>query len=81
MFLITTVETYRVDSENEAVKLIEEAKADKNYVLDKYMNEYKEQKAKGEVVDQYWKVTLKKTFNNIKEPEYNIKVTYEVDEE
>ena len=77
-YLIQTVETYRVDSEKEAVTLIEEAKADNNYILAKYTNEHKEVKAKGEVVDEYYKVTLSKLFNNIKEPDTNYTITYEV---
>ena len=35
-YLITVTETYRVDTETEAAKIIEEAKVDGKYVLSKY---------------------------------------------
>lgn len=79
-YLISVVETYRVDNEKEATAAIEEAKKDTTYVLSKYTSEHKEVKAKGEVVDEYYKVTLTKLFNNIKEPDTNIEVVYEVEE-
>ena len=65
-YLVSTVETYRVDTETEAVAAIEEAEQDNSYILSKYTNEHKEQKSKGEVVDEYWKLTLTKFFNDIK---------------
>ena len=71
-FLVSTVETYRVDSD-------EEAKHSSMFELGKYSSEYKERKAKGEVIDSYYKVTLTKTFNDIKEPSQHIKVDYDVD--
>lgn len=79
-YLVSVVETYRVDNEKEATTAIEEAKKDTTYVLSKYTSEHKEVKAKGEVVDEYYKVTLTKLFNNIKEPDTNIEVVYEVEE-
>lgn len=79
-YLIQVVETYRVDNEKEAAAAIEQAKTDPSYILSKYTSEHKEVKAKGEVVDEYYKVTLSKLFNNIKEPDTNVEVTYEVDE-
>ena len=79
-YLVSVVETYRVDNEKEATAAIEEAKKDTTYVLSKYTSEHKEVKAKGEIVDEYYKVTLTKLFNNIKEPDTNIEVVYEVEE-
>ena len=78
-YLISTIETYRVDTEEEATKAIEEAKNDKTYVLGKYTNEHKERKSKGEVIDEYWKLSLTKLFNDIKEPESIVTVEYEVE--
>ena len=78
-FLINTTETYRVDSDEEAKKLIEEAKVNSMFELGKYSSEYKEKRSKGEIIDSYYKVTLVKTFNDIKEPEQYIKITYDVD--
>lgn len=77
-YLITTTEVYRVDTAIEAQKLIDDAKNDNRFVLSKYTNEYKERKAKGEIIDEYYKVTLVKTFTDIREPETQVKITYEV---
>lgn len=77
-YLITTTEIYRVDTAIEAQKLIDEAKNDNRFTLSKYTNEYKERKAKGEIIDEYYKVTLVKTFTDIKEPETQVKIIYEV---
>ena len=76
-YLISTTEVYRVDSEAEAKELIEQAKVAPEYGLAKYTSEYKERKQKGEVVDEYYKVTLVKKFNNEKEPEADINIIYE----
>lgn len=78
-YLISTVETYRVDNENEATQTIEQAKQDSSYALGKYTNEHKERKLKGEVVDEYWKLTLTKLFNDIKDPDTIVNVDYEVE--
>jgi hypothetical protein len=78
-YLVSTVETYRVDTEAEATKAIEEAKNDDSYILGKYTNEHKERKSKGEIVDEYWKLSLTKLFNDIKEPISTVNVEYEVE--
>ena len=78
-YLVSTTETYRVDTENEATKAIEEAKQDGSYVLGKYTSEHKERKSKGEVIDEYWKLTLTKLFNDIKEADTPVTVSYKID--
>jgi hypothetical protein len=75
-FLISTVETYRVDSESEVASMIETAKKDNKFILSKYQSEKKEVKAKGEVVDEYFKVQLTKIFNDIKEPDCTVDIVY-----
>ena len=77
-YLITTTEVYRFSSEDEATNFIEEAKKESGYLLTKQAFEYKEKKTKGEVTDYYWKVTLVKGFNDIKEPTTDVDVKYEV---
>lgn len=77
-YLISTTEVYRIDTEAEATRAIEEAKADDSYILGKYTSEHKERKSKGEVVDEYWKLTLTKLFNDIKAPDAYVQVDYEV---
>ena len=79
-YLIKAVEQYRVDSEAEAKKLIEEAKADRNYTLSKYSSEYKWTKAKGEIVDEWFRVILTKEFNTEKEPNCTVDITYDIEE-
>lgn len=78
-YLVRVMETYRVDTEAEATALISQAKNDETYILDKYTNEHKDVKSKGEVVDEYYKVTLTKVFNNIKEPDTDVTISYEVE--
>lgn len=80
-YLIQTVETYRVDKEDEAKRMIEEAKSDNHFILKKYSSEYKERKQKGEVIDTYYKVTLTKAFTDEKEPEFRTEISYANDVE
>ena len=75
-YLIQTVETYRVDKEDEAKRMIEEAKSDNHFILKKYSSEYKEKKQKGDVIDTYYKVTLTKAFTDEKEPEFRTEISY-----
>lgn len=78
-YLLTTTEVYRVESENEAKKMIEEAKEDNHFILKKYTSEYKEKKQKGEVIDTYWKVSLVKIFTDEKDPQFRTIVSYASD--
>lgn len=78
-YLIQTTEVYRADSEAEAQGVITEAKQADEYTLTKYSSEKKEIKAKGEVIEEYYKVSLTKTFTDIKEPTYVATVNYEVE--
>lgn len=78
-YLIKTTEQYRVGSEAEAKKLIESAKADKAYTLNKYSSEYKCAKSKGEIIDEWFRVILVKEFNTEKEPDCSVDVTYTVE--
>lgn len=66
-YLVSTVETYRVDTEAEAQEFIEQLKRDKGEVL-KHSIEYKEQKAKGEVIQDWYRLTVKRRYNDEKEP-------------
>ena len=75
-YLISTTEIYRADSETEAVQLIEDAKKDNHFILSKYSSQFKERKQKGEVVDSWYQVSLKKAFTDEKEPEFSTHITY-----
>lgn len=77
-YLITATEVYRVSTQSEVDSIIEKAKKDDSFQLVKYNCEYKERKAKGEVIDDWYKLTLIKSFNDEKDPERYVEVTYEV---
>ena len=77
-YLITTTETYRVDSEQEVEAILEDAKNDSNYTLVKYSSQYKERKMQGEVVDYWYRLTLTKAFTDEKEPDRDVQITYGV---
>lgn len=78
-FLLKTVETYRVANDREAQVLINEAKNDKRFELVKSTSEKKCTKAKGEVIDEWIRVTLTKAFTSEKEPDATVSVNYTVD--
>lgn len=75
-YLITTTETYRVDSEPEVTKIIDEAKNSNKYELVKYSSTVKETKQKGEVIDSWFRLTLTKQFCSEKEPSGSTQVVY-----
>lgn len=74
MFLIETTEIYRVDSEDSARDLIEQAK--RMHTVKKYNCMYKELKAKGEVVDSWYRVSITKSWDSEKEPCGSTRVSY-----
>jgi len=76
-YLTQVTETYRVDSEADATAMIEEAKKDSNFVLSKYSCIHKERKAKGEIVDEWFRLILVKDFNDEKEPTDFVTISYE----
>lgn len=80
IYLTEITESYRVDTEGEAANLIEAAKNDKVSSLKKYTSEHKERKSKGEIVDEWFKVTLVKVFNDEKDATTPISITYEVED-
>lgn len=74
-YLINRVDTFRVDSEKEAKDFVEEIKHGSGELV-KHSIEYKEQKQKGEVVQSWYRLTVKTVYNDEKEPfssfgEYN----------
>lgn len=77
-YLLKTTEEHRADSELEAAELINAAKADGRYVLSKYSSVHKEKKQKGEIVDEYFIVTLVKVFDDPKEPCGEASVEYKI---
>lgn len=76
-YLISTTEVYRADTEEEAEALISEAKNDGSYELKKYNCAYKDQKQKGEVIQEWYQVSLLKSFTDEKEPDKMTNISYE----
>lgn len=77
--LISVTEVYRVDNEDQAAKLIEEAKNSNQYILSKYSSVHKERKQKGEVIDEWYRLTLTKVFDDEKEPISSVEVIYDTE--
>jgi hypothetical protein len=78
VYLCSTVETYRADYEHEADELINMPRESRIYDLKKSNVQKKEIKAKGEVVDEFFLVSLTKNIQDPKNPEVNVKLNYEV---
>lgn len=76
-YLVSTTEAYRVDDEASATSLIEKAKHDSMYELAKYSSVKKEKKQKGEIIDEWYQVSLTKKFNDEKDPISVVNIKYE----
>ncbi len=81
IYLIKTTEQYRCSNEEEAAKLIEDAKNATEYEVTKHSTEVKTLKQKGEIVDEWQRVTITKIFSEEKEPYGNLMPKYKVPEE
>jgi hypothetical protein len=78
VYLCSVVENYRADYEHEADELINAARESKLYDLKKSNVQKKEVKAKGEIVDEFFLVSLTKNIQDPKNPEVNVELNYEV---
>lgn len=67
-YLIRTTEVYRTDSEKEARDLVEEEKKSSVCEVIKSTIETRVAKQKGEIVDEWRRVTITKVFDEEKEP-------------
>lgn len=76
VYLVQVTETYRVDTEDQVIKMIDEAKEDRRFTLIKHASQYKERKAKGEVIDAWYKVSLTKQFCDERDPECSTEIEY-----
>lgn len=74
--LISVVETYRVDSEDEVARVIKEAKEDDSFELTKHSSVKKERKQKGEIIDAWYRLSLTKVFDDEKEPISEVTAEY-----
>lgn len=65
---LKATEEFRAYTEEEAIKALEDARAAQDtegYILGANGYKYKTKKAKGEVVDEAWVVTLTKIYNEV----------------
>ncbi len=77
-YLINDVTTYRVATVAEVEQLHNELLEDNRFQLTSFSYTTKYIKVKGEVVEEYQLVKAKKVFNEEKEPDTEIEVSYEV---
>lgn len=77
-YLVNVVETYRVPTVADVESLHTEMKNDSHFTLASFSYKTKQIKQKGEVIDEYQLVQVKKLFNNEKEPDAEIVLNYEV---
>mgnify|MGYP003295767764 CR=1 FL=1 len=77
-YLVNTTEVYRVDTIEAVEALQEEVKADGRYELASFSYKAKNKKLKGEIIDEWYQVTVKKLFNDEKDPYTTVNVEYEV---
>ena len=78
-YLINSVDTYRVATVEDVKRLHEELKANPNFTLASFSYKTKTVKQKGEIIDEYQLVSVKKIFNDEKDPMTFIEIQYEVD--
>lgn len=69
MYLISTTEVYRVPTVEDVEKLHEKLKNDPSFELVSFGYRTKITKVKGDIIDEWQSVTVKKRFNDEKEPE------------
>lgn len=78
-YLINTVETYRVATVDDVETLHEQLKQDSRFTIASFSYKTKQVKQKGDIVDEYQLVSVKKLFNDEKEPIATIEVDYKVE--
>ena len=74
--LISVMETYRVDSEDEVARMIKEAKENDTFELVKHSSIKKETRKKGEIIDFWYRLSLTKLFDDEKEPKSEVSIEY-----
>lgn len=77
-YLIYTTEVYRVDNMEAVEALRAEVEADGRYAVNSFSYKAKNKKEKGEIVEEWYQVSVKKIFNDEKDPYSDVNVHYEV---
>ena len=76
--MVNTTEVLRVGSIEEVEALQEEVKTDGRCELASFSYKYKCTKQKGEIIDEWYQVSIKKVFNEEKDPCTVVDIGYEV---
>ena len=79
IYLVKTTDVYRVDSVGEVEQFHKDLKGDAHFELESFAYQQKQVKQKGEIVDEYCLVTVKKKFNDPKEPTSDVSISYNSD--
>ena len=79
IYLVKTTDVYRVDSVGEVEQFHKDLKGDPHFELESFAYQQKQVKQKGEIVDEYCLVTVKKKFNDPKEPTPDVSIAYNSD--
>lgn len=77
-YLVNTTEVFRVGTIEEVEALQEEVKTDGRYDLASFSFKYKCTKQKGEIIDEWYQVTVKKGFNEEKDPCTVVEISYDI---
>lgn len=78
IYLTKVTEQYRIDTEQEVDNFLNEQKQEKTFEVVKSSSEKKVVKAKGEIIDEFYRVTIVKEFQSEKEPaDAGIKAIYD----
>lgn len=78
-YLISTVDTYVVATVADVEQLHDELINDSRFTLAAFSYKTKVIKQKGEIIDEYQLVTVKKLFNEEKNPVTTIEIDYKVE--
>ena len=79
IYLVKTTDVYRVDSVGEVEQFHKDLKGDPHFELESFAYQQKQVKQKGEIVDEYCLVTVKKKFNDPKETTSDVSIAYNSD--
>ena len=76
-YLLTSTDTYRVETVEDVEALHEELKNNPRFQLVSFSYKTKYIKEKGEIIGEYQVVSAKKVFNDEKEPISEVQVRYD----
>lgn len=77
-YLVSVIETTRVDSVAEVEQFHKQLKEDKRFDLKKFEYTHKDVKSKSEIIDSYELVKATLVFNNEKEPDRSVKIDFDI---